>query len=176
MLWASLWCSNCKNIDYSVFLVSLFQVRKCQLKNENNQVLEIQMLCITQRIVLFLLYCFILVYSFIFLSFYCFGDTFDNVLVPASIWRWSAQQYSATFAFKCCRPSYLTIRGHSQSCRCSNQVSSYCVQSHAGLPHYFHKSARFNKGICSCHLKLVMRQTWVAKIFHGHIAICEKEA
>ena len=110
MLWASLWCSNCKNIDYSVFLVSLFQVRKCQLKNENNQVLEIQMLCITQRIVLFLLYCFILVYSFIFLSFYCLGNTFDNVLVPASIWRWSAQQYSATFAFKCCRPSYLTIR------------------------------------------------------------------
>ena len=29
------------------------------------------------------------------------------------------------------------------------------------------------KGICSCHLKLVMKQTWVAKIFLGQIAICE---
>ena len=58
-----------KNTDCLGFLV--FQVRKCQLRNENNQVLETHMLCITA--------CNLLFYLDIQ------GVTFDNMSVPASI-------------------------------------------------------------------------------------------
>ena len=54
--------------------------------------------------------CSLLFYLDIQLHFPFLGDTFSNVLVPASIWRWAAQGYLATFAFKCCRLSYLPIR------------------------------------------------------------------
>ena len=152
-------------------------------KEWEQSILETHMLCITQK--LCCLYFTVLSWYKVSLSFssYFLRGTF-NVLVPASIWRWPAQQYSSTFAFKCCRLSYLPIRAISiladvaiKSVANANYPMQVCLiifQNLLGST----KTGFFvcRKGICSCHLKLGMRQTWVAKIFHHQIAICETEA
>ena len=83
--------------------------KKMSAKEWEQSILETHMLCITQK--LWCLYFTVLSWYRVSLSFssYFLRGTF-NVLVPASIWRWPAQQYSSTFAFKCCRLSYLPIR------------------------------------------------------------------
>ena len=101
-----------KNTDCLGFLV--FQVRKCQLRIENNQVLETHMLCI-----MLVIYCFILIYRGSPLIICRFQHPFED------------DRHSG-------RLSYLPIRA-------ILWVSSQCEQSHAGLPHYFPKSARFDK-------------------------------
>ena len=99
-------------------------------------------------------------------SFYFLRDTFDNMLVPASIL------------------SYLPIRAIPiiadlaiKSVANANNLMQFCLiifQNLMGLS----KTGCFvcHKGIWGCHLKLVMSQTWVAKIFHGQTAIWETEA
>ena len=122
-------------------------------------------------------------YTFTFLFFLFSWDTFGNVLVPASIWIWLVWQHSKNFTFKCCRLFHLPVRAIpipadeaiTWVTNAFNLVQDCLIIFKNFL--LVTKTGCFvcHEGICSFHLKLVMRQIWITKIFYGQIAKYEAE-